>query len=258
MAKRTEIIAVGRGMSDDLEGKFALTMYRSDQNSIAAYNDEGSFVPQEHHLSSFLIEKVCNAVDAYVGEAKYVGNINVYTLNNGIVLKYRQIAGMLREEREHGTPFAMEKLFVEGIHNEDDRKAITHLVETVKNAVKAGCTIRFIDVRMASYIELVVPKGVDIADGTIADFENGKAMVDDVNGVKREVLVRNWEGFARKGAKIVKFRNTAENYPIYALKRTLGASKTKLEAVVSDLWAKCPEGKKATTTQKNTLAGLAA
>jgi hypothetical protein len=257
MAKRAEIVVVGRGQVDDAEGKYALTMYRADNASIPAYNEEGTFVPQDVRLVNVLITHACDVINSYVNDAKFVGNINVHTVRQGFVLKYREIAKMMRTEREDGVPFSKEKLFKD-FHTEADRRAIGYLADTVKNALDHKCTIRFLDVSMASYIDLLVPQGVEIADGTIADFENGKALVNDVNGMKREILVRNWDDFARKDAKIIKMRNADAKYPVYALERTLSDKKTKLESVVSDLWAKCPEGKKATTTQKGSLAGLAA
>jgi len=253
--KRAEIILVGRGQIDDAEGKYALTLYRADDATIAAYNEEGTFVPQEHRLANVLINKACDVVDAYVNDCKFVGNINIHTIYNGVVLKYRQIASMLREEHE-GKPFNMESLYQE-FHTEEDRKAIARLVGTIRNALAHGCFIRFLDVGMASYTELNVPRNVEIADGTVADFADGKAIVADANGVKREILVRSWDTFARKGAVIRKMRANTK-YPVYAVRRTLGNSKSKLENVVSDLWAKCPESKKAATTQKGSLAGLAA
>ena len=253
--KRAEIVLVGRGQIDDAEGKYALTLYRADDSTLAAYNDEGTFNPQEKRLANVLIAQGCNVINAYVNEEKFVGNINVHTIYNGVVLKYRQIANMLREERE-GKPFEMEALF-QDFHTQDDKDAITLLVETVRNALAHGCFIRFLDVGMVSYTELNVPRNVEIADGTVADFAEGKAIVADVNGVKREILVRSWDTFARKGAVIRKMRANTK-YPVYAVRRTLGNSKSKLENIVSDLWAKCPEPKKAATTQKGSLAGLAA
>ena len=278
MAKRLEIVAVGKGSIDDVQGKIALTAYRADDAKKEAYNmgeiseanrakmtaeqialEEAKpfFNPREASLSTTLINRECDVVNAML-DAGFVGNINIHTLLQGVTLKYREMAKYKKQARESGMPFDVSLCF-QPWHSEADKNAIVYMSDTLDKALEKKCSIRFIDVGLANYIELVVPAGLKIANGTVADFEGGKAMVADENGIKREVSVRNWPEFARKGAVIIKMARGSEKYPIYVLKRTLNADKTsKLEDVVSKNWKKCPDPEKATTTQKGDVAGLAA
>lgn len=249
--KKLNIVAVGRGSREDSEGTLALTMYREDTPWVDAVNEVTKFNPGEISLRNALIAKIDDAVHTML-EAGFKGVINVYTLREGIVLKYYEIAKKMSEAHKNGVPFDVTTCF-QDFMTSGDKAAIAELAETIKTALDAKCVFRISDVSLVNYLELVVPNGVELHNGDKLNFIDGVAE----NGV----TVRNWKGFARKDAE-VRVINENSAYPVYALRRSLGQNmprrQAKLADVVTKLWAKCPQAEMRTTEQKGTAAGLAA
>lgn len=248
--KKINIIAIGRGSREDAQGKVALTMYREDSPWLEAVNEETTFDPAEISLRNVLIAKIVDSTRAMLDNG-FKGIINVYTLREGIVLKYYEIAKKMSEAHKNGTPFDVTSCFYDFM-NEGDKAAIAELADTIAEALEKGCLFRISDVSLVNYLELVVPEGVELHNGDKLNFVNGTAE----NGV----TVRGWKTFARKDAEV---RVMNENrYPVYVLRRSLGQNmprrQAKLADVVTKLWAKCPQPDMKTTEQKGTAAGLVA
>ena len=272
--ERVEIVAVGRGRVDDVQGKVALTAYLANSPATDAYNlgekVEGMteaeakaeearqyFNPKKERLVNVLINRICDTVDGLV-DSGFVGNINIHTFRQGIVLKYyEEVSGISAAKAAGVQPEDFDASpYFQSWHTEADRDAITRMGKTTLKALYAGCFIHFQDAALIPYIELDVPKDLDVPNGLTVDFENGVAKLQDEDGMIYDIAVRNWATFSRKNAVVIKMNNGSAEYPVYALKRSLGTSKTKLEQLYAALWAKCPESGKATATQKGSLTGL--
>lgn len=249
--KRINMVVVGRGSRDDAEGKVALTMYRADAPYLEAVNEEMAFNPADITLRNAIIAKISEKTHELLG-AGFVGSINVYTLREGITLKYFEIAKKVAHSRNTGEPFEIESCYREFM-TDGDKNAVAELANTLQDALDAGCQFRLSDVSMVNYLELVVPDGVELKAGDKLDFAQGKT----ANGIS----VRNWATFERKNAEVI-VMNADSEYPIYALKRSTASAMPKAQAkladVVTKLWAKCPRPELKTTEQKGTSAGLVA
>ena len=249
--KRINIVAVGRGSRDDNEGKAALTMYRADAPWMEAANEEITFNPSDISLRNVLIAKIVDATHDLL-DSGFVGAINVYTIREGLVLKYYELSKKISASRREGTIFDVSTCYRDFM-TEGDKNAIAELANTIQDALDAGCQFRISDASLVNYVELVVPDGVELHEGDKLDFVNGVAE----NGV----TVRSWKGFERKNAE-VHIMNAQSEYPVYVLKRStaqnMPKAQMKLTDAVNKLWAKCPRPELKTTEQKGTVAGLAA
>ena len=249
--KRINIVAVGRGSRDDAEGKVAISMYREDAPWLAAANEEQTFNPADISLRNVIIAKIIDATHMLLDNG-FVGSINVYTLRDGIVLKYYEIAKrMAAANREH-EHFDVTKCYRDFM-TEGDKNAIAELAATIQEALGKGCQFRMSDAGLVNYLELVVPDNVELKAGDKLDFIQGQT----ADGV----TVRSWKTFERKNAEVhVMYENT--QYPVYVLKRSTAQNMPKRQAkladVVTKLWAKCPRPELKTTEQKGNVSELAA
>lgn len=276
--ERIEIVAIGKGKVDDAEGHIALTAYLANAPAEDAYNmgevsEEDAknmtaeevaaekakphFNPAKERLVNALINRICDTVDDLV-DSGFIGNINVHTLRQGIVLKYYEEANGISQAKAAGVQpedFDASPYF-QSWHTDADKAAITRIGQTALKALYAGCFIHFQDASLIPFYELEVPKTLEVPDGLVVDFENGVAKLQDEDGMVYDITVRNFPTFARKNAQIIKMRTGSAEYPVYTLKRSLGKNKSKLEQLYADLWDKLPDPKKATATQKGSLKGL--
>lgn len=249
--KRINMGITGRGSADDVEGKVAFNMYRADAPWLEAVNEVNTFDPKSISLRNVIIGKIVAKTHELL-DAGFVGSINIYTLREGIVLKYYELAKKISYSRKNGTIFDVTSCYRE-FHTDADKEAIKALADTIQDALDAGCQFRMYDISLVNYLELVVPEGVELHAGDKLNFVKGKTE----NGVS----VRSWATFERKDAEVI-VMNADNEYPIYVLRRSTSQNMPKAQAkladVVTKLWAKCPRPELKTTEQNGTASGLAA
>lgn len=281
--ERVEIVAVGRGASDDIQGKVALCAYLANSPATDAYNmgertedmsDEEAkaeealqyFDPRKETLVGTVLNRIERTVNTLL-EGGFEGVFNIHTFRQGIVIKHYEMASALSEAHKNGvTP---EEFDIEPFCKEWYTDAMRNNVRTIARIVlnvlaQEGCSVHFSDCALIPYIELKVPKGLDIPNGMVLDFKDGMAKVEDEEGLQYDIEVRNWPTFARDNAKVIKMNFSNDKYSTYVLERSLrkgtkageGDKRTKLEQLYDALWKKCPEQGKATATQKGSLKGL--
>lgn len=237
---RIKGLFVGRGKKDDPIGTVAYVLWDSKNPRNAAHGAKEQFVPSELPLYAKLLDSINRELKGYIAENVTATAFDIYSMRQGVVLRYYQIAKALAAAKQNNSELKMESLY-QDFMSAREREIVKDFAECVKTLLDSGNYIRLYDANLINYVELAVPEGVEIPQGTILKFDDGKATYTNRTGIPFEVATRDWPKFKRDRAVVQVFDADTE-YPVYAVKfsaRPTGVNEELLLAK-AELFKACP------------------
>lgn len=237
---RVFMIALGRGKQTDPTGHYAYCAWDELSNE-KAHGGQDDFVPAEMPLYAQLLNVIATELELHVNEGMKDSSIEVYSILNGVVLKFREVMKQYNQNKANGIADLDIEAFYQNFMDEKQKSVVARFATALKTLWDNGNIVRVSDSNLINYVELMVPQGVKIPDGTVLKFANSKATFKASNGYSYEITAR-WKNFKRERATVRVFDAEGE-YPVYAVKLSNQPSGRTLQLLMakSNLYKLCPE-----------------
>lgn len=237
---RVKMVVVGRGKKDDPVGHIANVVWSATNPQEKAHGGKEQFVPAECPLYAEALKVITTELKAHLTEEKTNTAFDIYTMRQGVLLRYYQAAKLIKAARENDEPVAIEKMY-QDFMGDTEREIIADFVDTLQKILDTKNYVRLYDANLINYVELVVPEGVKIPNGTALKFEGGVAHYKDGNGIVYDITTRDWKNFKRSNA-VVQIFDEDTDYPVYATKFSSRPSGLNQELLLAkaELFKACP------------------
>ncbi|MBO7449513.1 MAG: hypothetical protein J6U54_04020 [Clostridiales bacterium] len=237
---RIKMVVVGRGKKDDPVGHIANVVWNATKPQEAAHGAKEQFIPADCPLYAKALEVITTELKTHLADGETNTAFDIYAMRQGVVLRYYQIAKAMKAAREAGTELDIESLY-QDFMTDKERGIIAEFVDTLQKLLASKNYVRLYDANLINYVELAVPEGVKIPNGTVLKFDNGVATYKDKNGIAYEVSTRDWKNFKRDRATVQVFDEDTE-YPVYATKFSSRPSGLNQELLLAkaELFKACP------------------
>lgn len=186
----------------------------------------------QHFDSESRDEKVFNLGASIINQCVEKGvNLNLITLENLAIASYK-----FAKAWNSGEYFDAEEL-VPATYDEFRKKAYLNFLAALQNAREKEIIVNVSKVSELNHLNLIIPQGVEVKEGEILQFKDGKA--------RDGISVSGWKNFNRQYAKVevkrTENRETGEVRNFYYLRNETRNTQTE-RMMAKSLWAKCPAG----------------